>query len=575
VPQNRTKTAFLLATTLGLGWSSRAAAATLTFPSASAPCNGTLQACIDGAASGDRIEIASANRIEETISISRSLTLTGAPGIVPLLGSADFPGSKYLDVSAMGEPIRVELRGLKLDGAYLTAYFGAGKDNALTVADCEISNATGSTSNRGIDLDVRAPAKVALEHNVIRTDGYGISLTTSSAGEGTFDIVGNSITAVTKTKSASGIDLSLRGAGKVLANVVDNVVFGVADCHCGGASGIEVSALESVKARVFLTNNTLADLASSVGIYVSSAEAASTLETYIFNNIVSGAQNAVRFPSALPNLTILDGYNDFYGSLEASYVGGYPLAATDLDVDPAFVQSANHDFRLTALSPLVDAAMSLPPGGLPSVDADDHLRTAGAAVDIGAYEAGAVASSDLKLTAETKPASVAVAGTVTFSLHVVADGPSVARDVRVALPLPKGATLVSATTTLGTCSGTGTVTCALDWMARGSAADIAVVATLATSGAAETTARVSSVTADPRAEDNAVTLSVDVAGGAADGGGASEGDGTPSPQTTSAPDTQEGGCSVSPGRNATPSAGALFGVLFVAGVVRVRKRRSR
>ncbi|MDF2697215.1 MAG: hypothetical protein K0S65_5598, partial [Labilithrix sp.] len=99
MPKHRTKTALLLATTLGLGWSSRAAAATLTFPSAAAPCNGTLQACIDGAASGDRIEIASANRIDESITNTRSLTLTGAPGIVPLIGSADSPGAKYLDVS--------------------------------------------------------------------------------------------------------------------------------------------------------------------------------------------------------------------------------------------------------------------------------------------------------------------------------------------------------------------------------------------------------------------------------------------------------------------------------------------
>ncbi len=40
----------------------RAPAATLTYPGA-APCATTLQSCIDGAASGDTIEIASSNAI--------------------------------------------------------------------------------------------------------------------------------------------------------------------------------------------------------------------------------------------------------------------------------------------------------------------------------------------------------------------------------------------------------------------------------------------------------------------------------------------------------------------------------
>jgi hypothetical protein len=568
---HRTTAAFLLIATLGLGWSARAAAATLTFPSATAPCNGTLQACIDGAGSGDRIEIASANRIEENITISSSVTLTGARGVTPVIGSADPASSKYLDVSGNGQTVNVELRGLKLEGAYITAYFGLGNGNALTIADCEITNTTGSTSNRGIDLDVRAPGKIRVEHNVIHTDGYGISLYTGSAGEGTFDLVGNSISGGTKGKSASGIDLSLRGAGKVLTNVADNVIFSVADCNCGGAAGIEVGALESAQARVFLTNNTLVGLPSATGISIRSPEATSSLETYIFNNIVSNAEDAVRFPSALPNLTITDGYNDFFGSLSASYVGGYPLAATDLAVDPGFVDRANHDYRLTASSPLVEAAMSLPPGGLPAVDADDHVRLVGAGVDLGAYETGAVASSDLALKAETTRSASAAA----FTLHVSAVGPSVARDVSVSIPLPKGASFVSAKTTLGTCSGTDTVTCALDRMPSGSTATITVLTTLAELETTEATiARVSSATADPVDEDNTATLSLTGSRAAEDGAA------QPNAPTNTAekamakePAATEGGCSMS-ARHATTSSPAALVLLCIVGVVGGRKRRD-
>lgn len=55
-----------------------AGAATLNWPGP-APCNGTLQACIDAAAGGDTIQLAGGVTIDEAIQIqNKSLTLRGA-----------------------------------------------------------------------------------------------------------------------------------------------------------------------------------------------------------------------------------------------------------------------------------------------------------------------------------------------------------------------------------------------------------------------------------------------------------------------------------------------------------------
>lgn len=57
-------------------------------------------------------------------------------------------------------------------------------------------------------------------------------------------------------------------------------------------------------------------------------------------------------------------------------------------VDPQYAGPG--DFRLRATSPLIDAGVANPTGGLSSIDLDGAARVAGARVDIGAYEHAAV-----------------------------------------------------------------------------------------------------------------------------------------------------------------------------------------
>jgi len=60
--------------------------------------------------------------------------------------------------------------------------------------------------------------------------------------------------------------------------------------------------------------------------------------------------------------------------------------------DPVFADTLNYNYHLAAGSPCIDAGAPFPDSmgvaGLPPFDADYHVRTVGAATDIGAYEYG-------------------------------------------------------------------------------------------------------------------------------------------------------------------------------------------
>lgn len=67
----------------------------------------------------------------------------------------------------------------------------------------------------------------------------------------------------------------------------------------------------------------------------------------------------------------------------------FAMPATDQgnkDVDPLFVDAAHGNLRLTAVSPLVDAGVDAPAGGITANDLDGAQRMQGAHIDLGAYE---------------------------------------------------------------------------------------------------------------------------------------------------------------------------------------------
>lgn len=488
-----------------------ARAATLTYPGP-APCDTTLNKCIKGATSGDRIEIATSAPIVEYLSFEKSITLTGTPNVVPTIGDPNAKlGGDTIDISVTGAAAtEIALRGLKLAAGARFSTSGSGTGHRFTVTDCEFNYGA-------VSLDVRTPnSTIELRHNVVEALAYvGIHLRTSNAGGGIFTFAGNRITSAVATRSEEGIELIFDGTGTSTVDVASNVIHGVGGCNCGSPAGIYLSAGGSTTSTVNIAGNTIADNSAPAIMFVGVPSTAKVTTT-IFNNILYGSNNGVDFPPKDAALTIANGYNIQYPAAVNS-TQGYTWSGSNGTVDPVFVNAGNRNYRLNATSTLVNIGYGAAPGRS-DLDADDRPRVAGGTVDIGAYEVGSSAAADLTLTGKSEPSAVARGGQVTYALHLVNSGPSPAAGATITLPLPVGAALVSTASTRGSCTGASPVRCELGTLRKNESADVAVVVTMAQPGTLQATATASSGTTDPKSADNLVTLSVDVTAVAADAG---------------------------------------------------------
>ena len=118
--------------------------------------------------------------------------------------------------------------------------------------------------------------------------------------------------------------------------------------------------------------------------------------------------------------------------------------------------------------------------------------------------------ADLSIAKTDSPDPVRVGSPLTWTLAVANHGPDAAAGVSVTDVLPAGATFVSSSTTVGSCSGTATVTCDLGALANGAGATVTIVVTPGSAGQLSNTATVSSTTDDPVAGNNSSTVSTTV-----------------------------------------------------------------
>ncbi|MEO8383409.1 MAG: DUF11 domain-containing protein, partial [Acidobacteriota bacterium] len=118
-------------------------------------------------------------------------------------------------------------------------------------------------------------------------------------------------------------------------------------------------------------------------------------------------------------------------------------------------------------------------------------------------------TADLEITKTTPAAVIAIGATFDYTLVVQNHGPSTATGVTVTDPLPANFSLVSATATQGTCSGTTTVTCNVGTMLNGASVTITIRGTVSAPGTLSNTATVSANEPDPTPLNN--VSSVDVA----------------------------------------------------------------
>src|SRR5690606_18230874 len=85
-----------------------------------------------------------------------------------------------------------------------------------------------------------------------------------------------------------------------------------------------------------------------------------------------------------------------------------------------------------------------------------------------------VGAADLSITKSADTASVVAGGAVQWTITVANNGPSIAASVSVTDTIPGGVTAVTATTSVGTCTVTATLDCALGTLAPGQLAFLVV-----------------------------------------------------------------------------------------------------
>jgi uncharacterized repeat protein (TIGR01451 family) len=133
-------------------------------------------------------------------------------------------------------------------------------------------------------------------------------------------------------------------------------------------------------------------------------------------------------------------------------------------------------------------------------DSDPSNNSASATTTVNAV-------ADLSLTKSDAPDPVLLGGNLTYSMTVSNNGPSPATGVTVVDTLPAGVTLISATPTQGTCSGVGTLNCALGNLVMGASAGVTIVVSPGGSGTITNTAVVSANEIDTNAANNTATAS--------------------------------------------------------------------
>lgn len=402
-----------------------AGAATLTYPGL-LPCNTTLQACADGAISGDIIEIATNTANTESVSITnKSLTFQPAVGFTPTLTSLFFfASSTNVTATVNGLSFTASVRGR----------LGAGGGNLTINITNNTINAGDSTAAIEVDDGTAAGTygtKLATitGNTIIRGASFsscanGISVLGTSAG---FDatIVGNTIS-LTDLDQCEGINASVQAGvnatalidrnritgsnfnggilvrnagnnvgqpgGLITAQISNNLVSGQ-NGNVGSPGGVVVSASgNNSAANVVIVNNTVANGSDGIRVNARTNNGASIVGG-AFNNIVAfNSRSGIDIGSALLSFTnsnnlIFANANNFFTAGAGTRTG-----------DPSFVNAAGGNYRLLPQSDAIDRGLGSALPAAFTLDLPGDARRQGNSIDIGAYESVIARGADVAPT---------------------------------------------------------------------------------------------------------------------------------------------------------------------------------
>jgi hypothetical protein len=387
-----------------------ASAADLDWPSAA--CAGTLQACIDAAASGDTIQIRTEAEIQESPSIGNKSISLFKRGSAALFGAG-----RGAQVTAAQNGVNVTLRNLWFRN---TVTVNVGSTTAahtqnvtLTGVRVESSSAlngvianqqAGATSAYTLTLErskieLRAPGSTGLlinhtqpigtpvvrvQNNEILSGLNGVDLRLSGNGGDTF-VQGNRIGRPIRFPTSGGtgsFGIAAQGFADgasahdvfVQRNVVLNFGFGIGLFGSNGRLNTQV------------VNNSV--LNSSAHGITASASASNPLTGRIANNLVHRAGNCGLLYTTPSDISATANFNLYSGASEA-YCSVTP-GANDVIADARILGAFNA--RLRSGSPAINVGSNADQPAVPiivAIPAPDHDGRAGrtdAQVDIGAFE---------------------------------------------------------------------------------------------------------------------------------------------------------------------------------------------
>ncbi len=359
--------------------------AAVVYPNAAAPCNGTLQQCINGVPDGEVILLCPASNIDEDLTILKSLTITSAPGCATPVIGGNATTMRRIDVedNGQGKTVDVNISQLNLVNTRVAASFGTGSGHSFRLYDNYIGVLG---DDYPVILYTSVQASFAVDYNRIVVTGseYGIAFASSPTSTGTNDVLlhGNQITAWTDL-SLGGIEIVLDGASTNEVRILSNLIYGFTPVVNVG--GIIVWPRGATTNTLTIYNNTIDDVGNH-GININpSTGTGSTLAT-VFNNIVSNAAgNWIQLPDSDQQLSAYTDNNTYYLAGAAGY-GSYDPGIEDRNEDPVYTDPANRDYRISPLSPCVDSGLGDESLGAGASDVAGRPRIMGISMDRGAYE---------------------------------------------------------------------------------------------------------------------------------------------------------------------------------------------
>lgn len=402
------------------------------WPGTTAPCNTTLDACVEGTPYGGTIEIQTNGPIDEDVITNNAVSLVAGNGYKPVFASGrivsidDFAGS--------GSTLTIS--GLTFLAGHIS-YSASGFDGATKTLNIR-NNHIPFSSIQSHAISIRNSTHLALELNVeynhitynaptTPIDRYGAILVSngSTTGSETTGIVTGRIY---NNQITSQGDDSIGVGYYEFSENSSNLAISSNEFRGGNNGAIYISKKQGALA------DSQIDIAHNAIYNNESDETVNGLKTFVYdgelqinaiNNSVIDAHEGFNFQQAYGGIYDINFYNNLIVSTRTSVIIGDPVAAgpnpnltftNDYNffyanslADPDFVVGPNFitanpkitsfsNARLLPGSPAIEAANQaalLFLSGVPLIDADGLYRikngnpgSGGTALDIGAYEAG-------------------------------------------------------------------------------------------------------------------------------------------------------------------------------------------